>query len=301
MNRPALALAGCTTIGQRLLEHLPPQGFAIDAVICPSPEMAQRLNISGYVDLAPLARGHGIEVYRPEKYTLKHANDLEFFASQKFDVLLPGGWQRLIPDEVLATFAVGSLGVHGSSDRLPKGRGRSPLNWSLIEGRRRCVLHLFIMKPGIDDGDIIDEEWFDITPFDTIATLYLKNAIVTERMLARRLPELLAGTAVVHQQVGTPSYYAKRTPADGAIDWDEMDVWQVYNMVRALTRPYPGAFAQLDGERTTIWDACVFDTRITYPSAGYGDTVERSGEGLVVNCRGGLLLIKSWEPRSADV
>jgi methionyl-tRNA formyltransferase len=292
-----IVFAGCHIYGRWLLERLFAARWQFAHVVCPAPEMAETEHISGYEDLGELADHYNIPVYRPASYSLRTAKDHEFFEREQFDLLVQGGWQRLFPEKVLQELRIGAIGVHGSSDFLPKGRGRSPLNWSIIEGRQRFINHLFLIKPGVDDGDIFDYDVFDITPFDTIETLFQKNAILTARMLERSIPRLLDGTLTAIPQRGTPSYYPKRSPSDGLIDWEELDVWQIHNWVRALTRPYPGAFAALNGVMTTIWKAAVFDTRITYENASYGEVVEVFDDRLVVNCRGGLLLVEDWEAR----
>jgi methionyl-tRNA formyltransferase len=292
-----IVFAGCHIYGRWLLERLSAAHWQFAHVACPTPRMAEAEHISGYDDLGQVAARYDIPVYRPASYTLRAAEDREFFECEQFDLLVQGGWQRLFPQQVLETLRIGAIGAHGSSDFLPKGRGRSPLNWSIIEGRQRFILHLFLIKPGIDDGDIFDYDIFDITPFDSISTLNMKYAIVAARMLERSTPRLLDGTLKATPQQGTPSYYTKRSPDDGLIDWEELDVWQIHNWVRSLTRPYPGAFALLQGTMTTIWKATVFDTRIIYENASYGEVVEVFDHSLVVNCRGGLLLVEDWEPR----
>lgn len=292
-----LVMCGCHESGWFLIRDLLADGFRFAHFVTLTPAQGARYQVAGYRDFTDLAAQYGIPVYHPVSYALTDPADQAFFERQGFDLLIQGGWQRLFPEAVLRTLRVGAVGVHGSADELPKGRGRSPLNWSLIEGRRRFLMQLFLITPGVDDGDVVDVEDFDITPFDTIRTLYYKNAIVTRRMQRRTIPRLLDGTAERHPQRGVPSHYPRRTADDGRIDWEEMDVWAVHDFIRAQTRPYPGAFAALDGGLRTLWRAQVFDTRIRYPEAAYGDVVERFGHDLVVKCRGGLLLIDDHEPR----
>jgi methionyl-tRNA formyltransferase len=281
--------------GETVVRGLLEAGVRFDWFVCQSPEQAAEAGVAGYFDYRPLAAEHDIPVYVPESFSLKAEPDVAFFGEHRFDLLVQGGWQRLFPEEVLATLRIGAIGVHGSSDFLPKGRGRSPLNWSLLEGRRRFVMHLFLIRAGADDGDVFDTEMFDITEFDDIETLYWKYGIVLRRMHIRSLPRLLAGEVEPIPQHGAPSWYPKRTPADGRLDWEEMDVWQVYNAVRAQTRPYPGAFGTIDGTTYRIWRCRPFDTRIAYPDAEYGSCVERFGDTLIVNCRGGLLAVEDYE------
>lgn len=291
-----IVMCGCAQAGIDLVEQLIEAGVHFAHFVALTPEQGRKYNISGYADFAPLAQRHAIPIYAPETYALTAERDLAFFRENKFDLLIQGGWQRLFPQPVIESLAIGAVGGHGSADRLPKGRGRSPLNWSLIEGRKRFLLHLFMIKPGVDDGDVFAVEDFDITAHDDIETLYMKISIAARRMLLANLPDLLAGTIKVQPQVGEPSYYPKRTPEDGRIDWEAMGLDQIYNFIRAQTRPYPGAFGPVDGLMIRIWKARPFDTRMHYPGVAYGEVVERFGDRLVVSCRGGLLLVEDYEP-----
>ena len=74
-----------------------------------------------------------------------------------------------------------------------------------------------------------------------------------------------------------------------------MDVWQIYDAVRAQTRPYPGVVGIVDGVRYRIWRCRPFDTRIAYPGVAYGACVQRFGDRMIVNCRGGLLVLDDFE------
>ena len=117
-------------------------------------------------------------------------------------------------------------------------------------------------------------------------------------MLLRNIPRLLEGKIDARPQIGIPTYYEKRTPSDGEIHWEEMRVRDIYNLVRALTRPYPGAYGAIQGSVMTIWKARIFDTRMIYRDAAYGEVVENFDGNLVINCRGGLLLVEDYELRS---
>lgn len=270
-------------------------GVRIEQIVTIDEALARRNKVAGWHDYSDIAREYGVPLRHIQRYDLTAEADRRFFEERKFDIIVQGGWQRLFPAAILDTLSVGAIGLHGSADFLPKGRGRSPMNWSLIEGRRRFLLHLFLIRPGVDDGDVIDVEDYDINAFDDIDTLYMKLAIVNLRMHLRNLPRLLAGKVEPRPQVGEPSYFPKRSEADGEIDWESMDVFAVYDFVRAQTRPYPGAFARLDGGWARVWRAQPFDTRIAYPGRLYGEVVERFPRGLIVNCRGGLLLVTEWE------
>lgn len=290
-----LVMCGCHEGGVLAVESLIDAGYVFSHFVCLSPDQGKKYNVSGYYNYEGLAKKHDIPVYHPETYTLESDADKRFFADNKFDLLVQGGWQRLFPGHVLSALSIGAIGLHGSSDFLPKGRGRSPMNWSLIEGRKRFLMHLFMIRPGVDDGDVIGILDFDINEFDDIETLYFKYAISYRNLLLRYLTDILSGRVKIIPQQGEPSYYPKRSEGDGEIDWQNMDVWQIYNFIRAQTHPYPGAFAMIDGKKIRLWSARPFDTRFKYPDSGYGVCVERFGSRMIVNCRGGLLLVDRWD------
>lgn len=290
-SKKKIAMVGCLMVGWELINSLLETGVSFDYFVLVTEEKAIKAKISGYANFVELAEKYKIKIYYVEKYNLKSEKDLNFFRKEKFDLIIQGGWQRLFPDEMLSTLTIGSIGIHGSADFLPKGRGRSPLNWSLIEGKKRFVIHLFLMKPGVDDGDIFDYAFFDINEYDTIRTLYLKNFIVTRNMILRNLADLLDGKLSYYKQVGEPTYYPQRKPEDGQIDWSK-SVFEIYNLIRALTHPYPGAFTFLNGKKVFIYKAYPFDTRIAYFGKREGEVVEVFANGeFIINCNSGLLLV----------
>lgn len=288
---PRIVLCGCTEIGLEISDHLTECGLPLSHIVTISPEEAARAQVAGYERLDAQAAALGVPLYVAERYSLKSPTDLRFFEEQRFDLLVVGGWQRLIPDAVLRTLRVGGIGCHGSSEFLPQGRGRSPINWSLIEGKHRFIVHSFLMKPGADEGDVIAYSIVDLNAWDDCSTVYHKVTIAFKRMLAEQIPRLAAGTAALVPQSGSPTYYPKRTPADGEIDWSRT-VFQLHDFIRALARPYPGAFTWVGDRRVQVWRAQPFDTRLVYPGAVAGEVVERFRSGaFVVNCNSGLLLV----------
>ena len=289
-----IVFCGCSSAGLEVLDFLISKNFEISHIISLNSQQATQYNVSGYASFDEIARKNNIPIYFPKTYSLKDNDDISFFEKNNFDLLLLGGWQRLIPEIILSKLKIGGIGFHGSSEFLPKGRGRSPVNWSLIEGKTQFILHAFLMTPGIDDGDVITHEIFDINQWDTCQTIYYKISIIQKRILAEIIPKLVSNNFKHIPQTGEPSYYEKRTPDDGLIDWSK-SVHEIYNFVRALTRPYPGAFTFLNGQRLNIWKSQPFDSKIKYESKN-GQIVEKFSTGdFVVNCKDGLLLITDYE------
>ena len=290
-----IVICGCTEAGFETLEFLLEQNIAISYIVSLNDEQAKKWNVSGYCSFDKLSKKYNIPIYYPKSYSLKEKEDLDFFQHHSFDLLILGGWQRLIPDNILSTLKIGGVGVHGSSEMLPKGRGRSPVNWSLIEGKNKYILQLFLMTPGIDDGDILDFQTFDINKWDTCRTLYYKISIVQKQKLLELIPKLIKNEFKRIPQTGEPTFYPKRTPDDGLINWNQTSE-KLYDFIRAITKPYPGAFSYLDNKKIKIWKAQPFDNKITYDQNKVGQIVEIFSSGdFVVNCYTGSLLVTEYD------
>ncbi len=293
--RPRIVLCGVHEQGIEIAQFLAKNGVQVTSLVTIDESCAKRNQVSGWMSYVNYAMESGVPLYHAESYSLKSVADLEFFSRGGFDVMILGGWQRLVPPTVLSTLKHGALGQHGSSEFLPKNRGRSPLNWSLILGKRRLIWHLFLLTPGIDDGEIVDFIEFDINDWDTCKTLYYKVAVGVKRMYLRTLSKLVAGEVTRLKQIGEPSFYPKRTPEDGRIDWNQ-SLFAIHNLIRGVTRPYPGAFAERGGVRTIIWQAQPWDTRLTYYGLEPGQVVEVFQTGdFVVNAYDGLLLVTEYD------
>lgn len=105
----------------------------------------------------------------------------------EFEIAVSMGWQRLIPKYVLDKFAYGVYGFHGNCGYLPFGRGRSPLNWSIIQGDTRFNLNLFRYDENADSPNVFATEMFSITSHDDIRTAQYKNMICSKNLIRKLL------------------------------------------------------------------------------------------------------------------
>jgi UDP-4-amino-4-deoxy-L-arabinose formyltransferase/UDP-glucuronic acid dehydrogenase (UDP-4-keto-hexauronic acid decarboxylating) len=214
------------------------------------------------------------------------------------------GWQRLIPDAVLGSISSGVYGMHGSSQNLPVGRGRSPMNWSIIEGRRWFHTNLFKYEPGVDDGPVAATVCFSILSTDTAETLHFKNLLAMTQLVENNLRGLLAGDVDLREQpTDDATYYPKRSPADSVIDWDA-DVLALDRHIRAVSPPFGGAFTFCDGDRVTINRASILYTDIeAHPFQGAAPgavCAVMPNEKLLVRCVGGVLIVHEFERESSS-
>ncbi len=173
------------------------------------------------------------------------------------------------------------------------------MNWSLIEGRSWFHTNLFQYKAGVDDGPIAETACFSVNEQDTAETLHCKNLLSMVSMIERNLHALADGSArLVAQSEGKPTYYPKREPADGIIDWDS-DVFAIDRFIRAVTRPFSGAFSFVDGTKVTIYRASIFYTDLEahpYKAANPGDICEVfPSNKFLLRCVGGALLVHEFD------
>lgn len=297
-----VGVIGCKHTTLELIRGLRRGGVAIAHAITIDPAEGQRQKVAGYLDLRPPLAKAGIPCTVVETYSLRGEADRHALLALPLDALLVQGWQRLIPAWLLEHLRVGAFGMHGSSRPLPHGRGRSPLNWSLIQGKTIFYTHLFRYAAGVDNGPVVGVQRFDINAFDTCLTLHLKNTLAMTRLCLAHLPDMLAGRArLTPQPTEGVSYYPKRSAEDGLIYWTD-GVADICNLVRAVTRPFPGAFAFLNDDRTKkvyIWRAQPFDTQLTFEGARPGDVVESFSDGMfLVQAGDGALLVTESEAPS---
>jgi len=292
-----IAVFGCKATTLFLLENLQIP-WRVGHLITLDPELGAKHDVADYLDLAPAATAAGIEVYRAKSYSLKNKADQDYLRTLQLDIAFIVGWQRLIPAEVLSGLRIGAFGMHGSSMNLPLGRGRSPMNWSIIEGRNVFYTNLFRYDPGVDSGDIVDTVKFQITGRDTAETMHFKNTLAMKFLIERNIGRLVSNEFTLSPQDTsiTPTYYPKRNPADSLIDWN-LDVHSLERFIHAVTRPFNGAFT-FEGERQiTLLDAQVFDlNEFGYSGLQPGTVAAVFEHGkFLVKCFGGLLLVNAWE------
>ncbi|MEA5410137.1 formyltransferase family protein, partial [Haloarculaceae archaeon H-GB2-1] len=290
-----IVFAGCTEAGLDLCRHVHEEIAPISEIVTLTPEQGEAYGVAGYHDWTSFAETHDVDVFTPNEYAMTGEEDVGHFEERDADLLLVHGWQRLVPGPILRTFEHDALGLHGSAFGLPKGRGRSPMNWSLIEGLDRFLLSTITLDEGADSGEVVATKKFDITDHDTIRTLYYKLVVAAQEMFEDAVPAVLDGTVSYETQTGEPTYYPKRTPEDGAIHWDD-PTQQVYDLVRSVSEPYPGAFTEHVGERVLVWEAQPFSSDFFF-DAEPGTIVQvfTPDDDFVVKTADGSLLVTDWE------
>jgi methionyl-tRNA formyltransferase len=189
----------------------------------------------------------------------------------------------MLSEDILNLPVSGAYNLHGSL--LPAYRGRTPVNWAIINGEKQTGVTLHHMIGKADAGDIVGQKAVEIEFQDTARTLYDKLCGAAKEMLAEVLPLIREGRAPrIPQDLTKGSYYSGRRPEDGRIDWSWPAV-RIYNLIRAVTEPYPGAFGFLPGVgKILIWWALPEEGRRNDHTPGQievgkRDVFVRTGDG----------------------
>lgn len=194
--------------------------------------------------------GRGIPVECPAE--IQSPECRETIAALRPQMIFSFYYRHMIPEGILRIPPHGAYNLHGSL--LPAYRGRCPVNWVLVYGEKETGVTLHHMVRKADAGDIVGQKAVPIAPEETAFTLYGKLCDAAGILLDELLPQMKMGQAPrIPQDISLGSYFGGRRPEDGRIDW-RWPAERIYNLIRAVTDPYPGAFCALeDGSRLMIW------------------------------------------------
>ena len=204
---------------------------------------------SDFADLRPLCEKNKI----PIKF-VNEANSTEnydWIKSLNPDIIFCFGWSQMLKKDILSLAPMGVLGFHPT--KLPQNRGRHPLIWALVLGLKKSASTFFFMNEGADSGEILSQKDFDILGSDDAQTLYNKVINIALMQIEEFLPQLQNKTFnAIKQNHEKSSTWRKRRKADGLIDF-RMTSQAIYNLVRALTKPYVGAHLIYKEKEIIIW------------------------------------------------
>ena len=199
------------------------------------------------VDLRRYAEAEGLPVFVGNP---RGGRAQAVLPAARCDVLLSVNYLFLIEADLLAVASRYAINLHGSL--LPKYRGRTPHVWAIINGEKETGVTAHLMTPELDAGAVVGQRTLTIEPDTTGADVLATYAKIYPALLAEVLDKISENTLVpVPQDEGEATYFPKRTPDDGRINWS----WsreRVRNWIRAQAPPYPGAFFEFGGNRVTI-------------------------------------------------
>lgn len=235
-------------IGCAGIEALLAAGYPIAAVFTHADDPKEN---TFYGSVAQLCARHGIPVHAPED--ANHPLWVERVAKLNPDFIFSFYYRNLLGEALLATARQGAFNLHGSL--LPKYRGRAPANWVLVNGETETGVTLHRMVKRADAGAILAQQKVMIERSDTGLTLHAKLREAATQLLRDALPQLAKGTlSETAQDESQATCFGRRTPADGKLVWSK-PAEELFNLVRAVTQPYPGAFCAVGEHKLIVWQA----------------------------------------------
>jgi methionyl-tRNA formyltransferase len=265
---------------------------ALPELVVTLPQLALSRH-SDSVDLAPIAKRYGTQIF--------HTSDINSLETHKTlsllnpDLIFVIGWSQVCHTAFRSLARLGCIGYHPA--RLPKLRGRAVIPWTIITNEKVSGSTLFWLDDGVDSGDILLQETFEVAPDETAESLYAKHMSALNGMTPKALSMIQSGTPPrVVQDHNQATYCARRRPEDGLINW-LLAAEEIHRFVRAVGAPYPGAYSNYGGENMYV-DKANFIAN-SHQFVGLSGQVQTYTErGFIVRCGDGICLeITSWRWR----
>lgn len=276
-------------LGEKILERLVERGEDIVGVGTPPvpPGVTDRMKESAIKLGIPFLRVR--DVRSPEFY--------EEYVKLKPDLNIMAALRAFLPESILNYPKLGTIGWHPTL--LPKYAGANSLCWTIIFGENKTANTVFWADKGIDTGPILLQKEVEISPDDTLGSLY-SNKIVPGAVetIVEAVDLIKKGIAPrIPQDLSEYSYYSFITEKDAIINWVQ-PVTRIYNLIRG-TNPFPGAttnlgdrlFKVLNSELRVGFEGAILEA-ITIASVKAGEVVDVSGDGIKVVAPDGVILIK---------
>jgi methionyl-tRNA formyltransferase len=280
-----IVLIGQAAFGQKVLEALLNKGEQVVAVYVPPDIPGANAD-----PLKEAALHQNIPVFQPRR--MRDPAVYHKFVELAPDLGIMAFVTDILPESILNCPRLGTIQYHPSL--LPRHRGRSAINWAIINGDTVTGITILWPDAGIDTGPILLQKQADISPDDTVGSLYYGKlfplgieAIIesVDLIYKRQAPR-------IPQDESLATYEPPCQEKHAVIDWAQ-PIHKVYNLIRG-TNPQPGATTALRGQKLKIFDCeLVMQTASDSP----GKIIISSEAGITVAGRGGTLLIKRVQPR----
>ena len=280
---------GTPEISMRTLAALVSAGRDICAVVTGEDKPRGRGKIMTPTPTKAYAEQQGIRVITPR--TLRDDAFMEILREIDPDIIVVVAYGKILPGSVISYPKYGCINLHVSL--LPKYRGAAPMQRAIMEGERETGVTVMQMDEGLDTGDILLREKFDILPDDDFEKIHDRSIDVGAPLLLRALSEIEAGTVIPTKQDDALATYAKKVEReDCKLDFT-LSAKKLDCIIRGVT-PFPGAFAYLNGKMLKINRALPIDKS---GEVGVVSDLSASGDGyIVVGAGEGSLKILSVIP-----
>lgn len=246
-------------------------------------------NVSGYRELSLVAKEHGLD--HVDFKNINEPENIRLIKEAEADYIFVIGLSQLVSTGIINAAGKGVIGYHPTA--LPKFRGRAAIPWQILLDVRESKCSLFYIDEGTDTGEIIDQETYLIHEDDYAEDVEKSSDNALGKMMDRVIPEIKDDTLTSRaQNEDEATYLLKRVPEDGRVDWNQ-PVKEIYKLIRATSKPYPGAFSYYKDRKIIFWRAMVLENTKYYGIPG--QLIHSNHEGIDIFCRDGILRVTDYE------
>ncbi|MCP3876480.1 MAG: methionyl-tRNA formyltransferase [Desulfobacteraceae bacterium] len=192
----------------------------------------------------------GLDIYQPENLHTKEAKNK--LASCQPDFFVVAAFGQILTQEVLDIPKILPINIHASL--LPKYRGSSPIQASILNLDKETGITTMVMDKGMDTGDMLLTSSTPISEQDTAQDVHDRLGFIGADLIVETIHQLLDNRlSPTPQDHSKASYVKMLKKSDGRIDWN-LSSRQILAHINAMT-PWPGAFTHLNGKHLKIFKA----------------------------------------------
>lgn len=210
-----------------------------------------------------------------------------YIKKKKYYLLIAAGWPLIFNEKTINTGLKGAINLHAG--KLPNYRGGSPVNWQIISGESYIYINIIKMVKEIDAGPVYEKEKIKISKKDNVGKIHNKINKIFPNLTLKTISKIKNNFSPLKQKNKNIKYFKQRKDADGLIKWNNMSSKEVFNFVRAISKPYPGAFyLNKNGKKNRIYDCMVSKVKLKGKPGSF-HTIKNK---VYVKCKSGCIKLK---------
>lgn len=272
-------------LGAKTLEHLINNNVNVVGVV------VSKNDNDWYRGVDEVADKFNLNLY--EEKNINDQNFLNKIKSLNLDLIVCVNFDQILKKDIINLPTIGCINTHASL--LPKYRGRAPLNWAMINGEKYSGVTVHFIDEGIDTGDIILQEKIKIDEDDYICDLLNKVKNTYPKIVLNAIQSLENNNInLIKPDLSKGFYVNKRNKDDGKIDFSKPSK-DIMNFIKAISKPYPGAFLYHNNKKIIIWRAHLdYNILPQYECLDIG-TVVFNNSNLLIKLKDAMLIVTDYE------
>jgi len=278
-----VVFCGSHELGKLCLEKLYENDIEISAVFIPDTDN------EWYKGVEETVKKHGLNSIKTNNINKKVHE--KYISNINPDLIISVNFSQILKPNIIRIPVKGCINLHASL--LPKYRGRAPLNWAIINGEDKTGVTCHYIDEGIDTGDIILQKEIKINEEDYIGDILKRVKTIYPEILLESIELIKNDNVDIIEKENEGFYCGRRRPEDGQIEWDK-SAEDIYNLIRAVSKPYPGAYSYINDKKVLIWKAKILD-KINNKEAKPGKVIDINDDGCIVFCKDGYILLEEVE------